>query len=88
MSHIFELGMLLCFGFAWPTSIYKSIKSKSVEGKSLLFLYVVFFGYIFGIVNKLLNSLDYVTIFYIINTAMVFTDILLYYRNKRLAGLH
>jgi hypothetical protein len=82
---IFEIGMLVCFGFAWPTAIHKSIKSKSIEGKSLLFIYVVMTGYVFGIVHKFMYSLDIVVILYIINLLMVFTDLMLYYRNKKLA---
>lgn len=81
---IFEVLMLICFGFAWPTNIYKSIKSKSIEGKSVIFLYVVFFGYIFGIIHKILKSPDIVIIFYIINAIMVLVDLMLYYRNKKL----
>lgn len=81
---IFEIGMLVCFGFAWPTAILKSIKSKSIEGKSLLFIYVVMTGYMFGIIHKLMFSLDFVVVLYIINLLMVFTDLMLYYRNKRL----
>ena len=81
---VFEIGMLVCFGFAWPTAIHKSIKSKSIEGKSLLFIYVIMTGYIFGIVHKIIFSLDFVVILYIINLVMVFTDLLLYYRNRRL----
>ena len=81
---LFEIGMLVCFGFAWPIAIYKSIKSKSIEGKSLLFIYVVMTGYVFGIIHKFVFSLDFVVILYIINLLMVFTDLLLYYRNKKL----
>ena len=81
---IFEIGMLVCFGFAWPTAIHKSIKSKSIEGKSLLFIYVVMTGYVFGIVHKFMYSLDIVVILYIINLLMVFTDLILYYRNKKI----
>src|SRR4030067_1316191 len=33
---IFEIGMLLCFGAALPPSQYQSLRSRSVEGKSLL----------------------------------------------------
>jgi hypothetical protein len=81
----FEIGMLVCFGFAWPTAIYKSIKSQSTEGKSLLFLYIVFFGYLFGILHKIFYSMDFVIILYIINALMVLTDLLLYYRNSKIA---
>ena len=82
---VFEIGMLVCFGFAWPTAIHKSIKSKSIEGKSLLFIYVIMIGYLFGIVHKFMYSLDFVVILYIINLLMVFTDLMLYYRNKKLS---
>lgn len=82
----FEIGMLVCFGFAWPINIYKSIKSKSVEGKSVLFLYVIFFGYMFGILHKIIYNYDIVIIFYIINALMVLVDGFLYYRNKRLSA--
>jgi hypothetical protein len=84
---IFEIFMLLCFGFAWPTSIYKSIKSKSVEGKSVVFLYVIIAGYLFGILHKIVNDPDFVIFFYALNAVMVFIDLLLYYKNKKLAKL-
>ncbi len=85
---IFEIFMLLCFGFAWPTSIYKSIKSKSVEGKSVLFLYVIIAGYLFGILHKIFNNPDFVIIFYALNAIMVSIDLLLYYKNKKLAKVN
>lgn len=81
---IFEIGMLVCFGAAWPASIYKSYKSRSTEGKSILFLIILFVGYIFGILHKLINKNDYVIFMYILNSLMVFTDILLYFRNKHI----
>lgn len=81
---IFEVGMLICFGLAWPVSIYKSITSKSIEGKSVFFLYVIILGYICGIINKIIYNLDFVIILYVINALMVFIDICLYYRNKLL----
>ena len=81
---VFEIGMLICFGFAWPTAIHKSIKSKSIEGKSLLFIYVILIGYMFGILHKFIYNLDFVVILYIVNLLLVFTDLVLYYRNKKL----
>ncbi|MCD4714082.1 MAG: hypothetical protein K8R73_12425 [Clostridiales bacterium] len=81
---IFEIIMLLCFGAAWPISIYKSLKSRSVSGKSVIFLYVIMIGYVAGIVNKLVYNMDWVILLYGINLIMVFTDTLLYYRNSRL----
>jgi len=81
---IFEIIMLLCFGAAWPLSIYKSWKSKSVAGKSVVFLFVVLLGYCAGIIHKMLYSMDFVIYLYIINCIMVGVDIMLYYRNKKL----
>ena len=80
---VFEIMMLACFGFAWPISIYKSITSKSIKGKSVLFLYVVIIGYICGIIYKINYNPDFVVFFYGLNAVMVFVDLLLYYRNKR-----
>ena len=81
----FELITMMCFGAAWPVSIYKSIKTKSFEGKSVLFLYIIIIGYIAGITHKILYSNDFILYLYILNASMVLTDILLYYRNKRLS---
>lgn len=83
---VFEIFMLVCFGFAWPTSIYKSLKSKSIEGKSVLFLYVIIAGYIFGILHKIFNDLDFVVFLYALNALMVFVDLMLYYKNKKLSN--
>lgn len=76
--------MLICFGIAWPFSITRSIKSKSTNGKSLIFLLVLILGYIAGIANKLINSKDVVLYLYILNLTMVSTDALLWIRNKNI----
>jgi len=81
---IFEVGMLLGFGFAWPFSIYRSYTSRQNNGKSLLFLLVILFGYISGILHKIFYNFDPVIYLYIFNSIMVSIDILLFYRNKRL----
>ncbi len=81
---VFEAVMLLCFGAAWPFSIYKSFKSKSIQGKSLFFLIIVLTGYISGIMHKLLYNYDQVIYLYLLNGIMVSTDIGLYLRNRRL----
>lgn len=80
---VFEIVMLLCFGFAWPVSIYKSIKSKSIDGKSIIFLYVIFTGYMFGIIHKIIYSPDFVIALYALNATMVLIDLLLYYKNRK-----
>jgi len=84
---VFEIGMLICFGFAWPISIMKSIKTKSIEGKSLMFMYVIMIGYLFGMTHKIIYNFDFVLVLYGINFLMVFTKIMLYYRNKKLLSL-
>jgi len=81
---IFEIGMLVAFGFAWPFSIYRSYKSRQNGGKSLMFLYVIFFGYISGILHKIFYCFDPVIYLYILNAIMVSVDIALFYRNRRL----
>ena len=80
----FEAGMLLCFGAAWPTSIIKSLKSRSTKGKSIVFLFIILTGYVFGILHKIFYNMDIVLVFYIINFIMVATDAILYFRNRRL----
>ena len=81
----FEILMLLCFGAAWPLSIYKSFTSRQNAGKSLWFLCVIVIGYAAGILHKLLYSFDRVIYLYILNGLMVLADIALYLRNRRLA---
>ncbi|MEK7850573.1 MAG: hypothetical protein AAB275_01705 [Deltaproteobacteria bacterium] len=80
---IFEIGMLLCFGAAWPFSIYKTMQCRDVRGKSLIFLLVVLFGYILGILHKVFYNYDKVVYLYAVNALMVATDIALYVRYKR-----
>lgn len=80
---VFEIGMLLCFGFAWPISIVKSVRTKSIEGKSLLFMYIILMGYVFGMAHKIFYNFDFVLILYALNFVMVFADLMLYYRNKK-----
>ncbi len=80
---VFEMGMLLCFGFAWPVNIYKSVKSRSTKGKSVMFLFVVWLGYVSGIIHKLVYSFDIVFWLYVLNLVMVSVDIVLYIINRR-----
>lgn len=80
---IFEVGMLLCFGAAWPFSIYKTMQCRDVRGKSLIFLLVVLFGYVLGILHKVFYNYDKVVFLYAVNGLMVATDIALYLRYKR-----
>lgn len=81
---IFEIIMLICFGAAWPLSIYKSYTSRSTEGKSVSFLIVILIGYVSGILHKVFNHYDPVVYLYLLNFLMVLTDLLIYYRNARI----
>ena len=92
MSEIFEIIMILSFGASWPINVMKSYKARSTKGKSLGFLMLIFFGYIMGIISKLINPAYmadfsnkwYVLFFYVLNLCMVGIDLLLYVRNYRL----
>lgn len=81
----FEIAFLICFGAAWPASIYKSFKSRTNKGKSLFFLLLILIGYTMGILHKIFYSMDGVILLYILNFLMVLTDMILYFRNGRIA---
>ena len=95
MAEFFEILMIVSFGASWPMNVMKSYKARSAKGKSILFLALIFFGYIAGIISKFTNeaymasfaSKWYVLVFYFINITMVGADICLYVRNKRLDRL-
>lgn len=80
---VFEVLMLLCFGAAWPFSIYRSYKSKTNNGKSIIFLFVVMTGYLSGILHKMFFSYDPVIYLYALNFMMVGIDTLLWFRNGK-----
>ncbi|OUO91705.1 hypothetical protein B5F40_02375 [Gordonibacter sp. An230] len=80
---LFEAFMLLCFGAAWPFSIYRSLKSRSTGGKSLIFMLALIAGYASGIVNKLISGIDAVLCLYVLNIVMVGIDAALWLRNRR-----
>ncbi len=81
---IFEAGMLICFGASWPFAVYKTWKTKNVTSKSRLFLSLVMFGYVCGIINKILHSMDIVIWLYVLNLLFVTADLMLVliYRGK------
>ena len=80
---IFEFIMLICFGLSWPISVYKSIKCKSTQGKSVVFIFAIIIGYISGIIGKIVNGqLTYVLILYCINLLVVCVDLVLFFINR------
>lgn len=92
MSEILEVIMIVSFGASWPLNVIKSYKARTTKGKSLAFLCLILFGYVAGIISKLLNeaymmsfsSKWYVLFFYVLNFLMVGADLCLYFRNYRL----
>lgn len=84
---VFEIIMLICFGSAWPFSIYKSWTARTNQGKSVWFLAIVFIGYISGIIHKILHNNDPVVFLYAINGSMVLIDMMVYMKNRRLYRL-
>lgn len=92
MSELLEIIMIVSFGASWPLNVIKSYKARTTKGKSLAFLCLIFFGYIAGIISKLVNqaymadfaSKWYVLFFYVLNFVMVGVDLIMYARNKKL----
>ena len=92
MAEILEIIMIVSFGASWPMNVIKSYKMRTTKGKSLLFLCLIFFGYIAGIASKLVNeeymasfaSKWYVLIFYILNITIGGIDLALYIRNYKI----
>ena len=84
-ASILETLMILSFGVSWPLSIIRSYRSRSTKGKSLFFMCFILFGYICGILSKCISGTYNLAFwFYFPNIIMVFTDICLYFRNKKL----
>ncbi len=81
---VFEIIMLGCFGAAWPASIYRSYKARTAKGKSALFLTVILIGYVAGMLHKIYYSYDFVIYLYAANFGMVFADLMLWFRNRKL----
>ena len=80
---LFEVVMVVCFGCAWPASIWKSWISRDNTGKSLPFLFIILTGYGAGLLHKAFYSRDGVIWLYGLNAFMVGLDILLWFRNGR-----
>jgi hypothetical protein len=87
IAQVGEVVMLACFGCSWPVSVIKSVRVKKVTGKSPLFLWLIFTGYIGGIAFKLArwNSDPrgrWILALYLFNLTFVAVDTFLYYRYR------
>ena len=56
LGEILEMVMIVCFGISWPLSVYKSYKARTAEGKSFVFLFAIWFGYVAGICGKIMQE--------------------------------
>ena len=83
---IFEVIMLVCFGAAWPFSIYKMLKTKRSNGKSVYFLAVILTGYVAGMLFEYFGERNLVILLYILNTFMVSLDLGLTVKYRANAG--
>ncbi|MCQ2596373.1 MAG: hypothetical protein MJ181_00865 [Treponema sp.] len=85
LAHLFEAGMLVCFGFSWPINVVKAYKAGTAKSTSLAFIFLIITGYILGISAKVINSqYNYVLAVYILNLVIVFSNVLVYFRNRAL----
>ena len=92
MAEILEVIMIVSFGVSWPLNVVKSYKARTNCGQSLIFLLLIFSGYIAGITSKLLNESYmaqigqkwFVLFFYVLNLIMVGINLLIYARNTKL----
>lgn len=85
MADIFETIMILSFGASWPINVTKAIRSRTAKGKSIMFDYLILFGYFCGVIAKAIShNYNLAFYFYFLNIVMVMLDVVIYYRNKRL----
>ena len=85
MAEFFEGMMPVCFGLSWPFNIAKSLRSRTAKGKSMLFESLVILGYLCGLAGKFISgNVTYVVAVYLLDIAMVTTDLLLTIRNAKL----
>ena len=91
VAQVFEAGMLVCFGFAWPVDILRTLRTRRVEGKSIAFMGLILLGYLCGMAAKFIRAgvaaawPEPVTLLYALNAVLVTADIglVLHFRNRR-----
>ena len=84
-ASIFETIMIVSFGVSWPRNVIRSYRSRTTKGKSIMFNYLILFGYICGVISKIMShTFNLAFWFYFPNIILVTTDIILYYRNRKL----
>ena len=85
IASVFETLMIISFGISWPVNVSKALRSRSTKGKSIMFDYFILAGYICGLISKFMtHTFNLAFWFYFPNIIMVITDIIVYYRNRKL----
>lgn len=88
-AQCFEAAMLMLFGISWPFAILKTVRTRNVQGVSLLFIGLVFVGYLCGLTAKWLRSvasgqpIPPETFLYAMNALLVGIEIVLYFRYRQ-----
>lgn len=87
---LFEAFMIFCWGVSWPAAVWKTYRTKNVDGVSIFFLWFVFLGYVSGICFKVSEYvgegfLNPVIVLYTLNFLFVGTELILFYRYRRRA---
>lgn len=85
MTEILESVMLICFGFSWPITVYKNIRSRTAKSMSLGFILLIITGYVAGIAAKIgSGNVGFVLAVYVLNLIMVMLNLFVYFRNTHL----
>ena len=85
LAEALEFAMLFAFGFSWPFAIARTCRAKRVDGKSPLFMIIVLVGYACGIAAHLVEGTKlWLVAVYLVDMALVATDLTLYFHYRRL----
>lgn len=88
IGYILEALMLLGFAAAWPFNIARAWKARTAIGVSMQFYVIIEIAYICGMLSKFAkDDVNYVLGFYVLDFALVFVAILIYFRNKKIDAL-
>lgn len=82
LADLLEAIMLICWGCSWPFQVLKTYRTKNVAGKSIIFCWLIWFGYLLAIIRKIIADPDFVILLYLLNMLFVTADIVLYYKYK------
>lgn len=84
LAQVLEFAMLFAFGFSWPFAIARTCRAKRVDGKSPAFMAIVLVGYACGIAAHLVEGTKlWLCWVYLLDMALVSTDLALYVRYSR-----